>query len=315
MNQYSYQTPFKKRSTASELRERARGILGGHWGLAIGVFLLASILGLSSGLNVSLTEQSDLSGEEIAERVARFLQSNSVEVMRAEILRVAATMLSGIAIIGSIFSLAFSIFVGAPIKLGYAKFNLDLADRKSDVGVSKLFYAFENCYWRAIGVVILKSLAVTAVTLPIMAIPFVAAVCMLWGMELTTVGILSVVLITASLFVVCGIIAVLLGISVELRYSMSLYIALEYPTLGVFDVLKNSAILMKGNKMRLFCLQFSFIGWILLSALTFGIGMIWVSPYMMAAQTAFYDEISGRATAKEVEFPSLDPEDYFSNEF
>ncbi len=315
MNQNSYQTPFKKRSSSAELRERAREILRGRWGMAIGVFLLASILGLSSGLNVSLTEQTELSSEELAARVVQLFQNNSVEVIRASVLRAAIALISVPVIIGAISSLAFSVFVGAPIKVGYAKFNLDLADQTAGLRVSKLFYAFENCYWRAIGVVILKSLAVTAVTLPIMAIPAVAAICMLWSMELTLLGLFSVILVTATLFVVCGVAACILGISVELRYSMSLYIALEYPTLSAMDVLKNSAILMKGNKMRLFRLQLSFIGWILLSALTFGIGMIWISPYMTAAQTAFYDEISGRTTAKEMEFPSVDPEDYFSNEF
>ena len=72
---------------------------------------------------------------------------------------------------------------------------------------------------------------------------------------------------------------------------------------------------MKGNKRRLFCLRLSFIGWIFLSVFTLGIAMIWIAPYMQAAETAFYDEISGRATAKEVEFPSINPEDYFTNGF
>ena len=69
--------------------------------------------------------------------------------------------------------------------------------------------------------------------------------------------------------------------------------------------------LMKGNKWRYFCLQFSFTGWLLLSCCTCGIGFLFVSPYMYAASTAFYNEVSGRDTAKEVEFPSLNPDDYF----
>lgn len=50
---------------------------------------------------------------------------------------------------------------------------------------------------------------------------------------------------------------------------------------------------MKGNKWKLFCLQFSFIGWILLSILTFGILFLWVIPAMEMSKIAFYKEISG----------------------
>ena len=43
---------------------------------------------------------------------------------------------------------------------------------------------------------------------------------------------------------------------------------------------------------------------------TFGIGVIFLTPYINAAVAAFYDDIANRAAAREVEFPSLDPNDY-----
>ena len=67
---------------------------------------------------------------------------------------------------------------------------------------------------------------------------------------------------------------------------------------------------MKGNKWRLFCLYFSFIGWYLLIGVTFGIAAFWVVPYVHTAEVEFYDEISERSRAGKVEFPSLDPNDY-----
>ena len=51
--------------------------------------------------------------------------------------------------------------------------------------------------------------------------------------------------------------------------------------------------MMSGNRWRLFCLQFSFIGWSILSALTLGIGGLWLTPYTQTATAAFYREISG----------------------
>lgn len=49
---------------------------------------------------------------------------------------------------------------------------------------------------------------------------------------------------------------------------------------------------MEGNRWRLFCLQFSFIGWMLLSSLTFGLGNLALRPYQEAAYAAFYREVS-----------------------
>ncbi|MEI3519908.1 MAG: DUF975 family protein [Anaerosacchariphilus sp.] len=42
--------------------------------------------------------------------------------------------------------------------------------------------------------------------------------------------------------------------------------------------------MMAGNRWRLFCLQFSFIGWGILCALTLGLGNLALRPYEMAAK-------------------------------
>ena len=90
------------------------------------------------------------------------------------------------------------------------------------------------------------------------------------------------------LFIIPGIIA-------TYRYAMVPYLIAEFPDLSVSEAMEESSRLMRGNKMRLFCLQFSFIGWILLAMFaTFGIGMLWVTPYMHAADAVFYLEITGR---------------------
>lgn len=49
---------------------------------------------------------------------------------------------------------------------------------------------------------------------------------------------------------------------------------------------------MKGKKAKLFLLDLSFIGWLLLAILTCGIGVLWVRPYMTAAYVAFYEDIT-----------------------
>jgi hypothetical protein len=67
------------------------------------------------------------------------------------------------------------------------------------------------------------------------------------------------------------------------------------PQIGIREAVDRSKQLMDGNKGRLFCLQLSFIGWWLLSALTFGIVGLWIMPYMQTAQACFYLELTGRS--------------------
>ena len=82
------------------------------------------------------------------------------------------------------------------------------------------------------------------------------------------------------------------GIIKAYAYSMSGFILTENPEMTAKEAMEVSQKMMQGNKWRLFCLEFSFIGWKLLGALSLGIGMLWVNPYYNAAVAAFYDEIS-----------------------
>ena len=90
-----------------------------------------------------------------------------------------------------------------------------------------------------------------------------------------------------------SLLLVIPGIIKMFSYSMSGYIMVENPELTAKEAMTISMDMMRGNKWRLFCLSFSFIGWILLCGLTMGIGFLWLNPYMNAAYTAFYNEISG----------------------
>ena len=72
---------------------------------------------------------------------------------------------------------------------------------------------------------------------------------------------------------------------------MSYYILKDNPGMDANEARKASIEMMKGHKWQLFCLEFSFIGWIILSILTFGILTLWVGPYMETAKAAFYEEL------------------------
>lgn len=96
------------------------------------------------------------------------------------------------------------------------------------------------------------------------------------------------------LFIIPGIVA---GYS----YAMTSYILAENPQLKASEAIKQSKAMMYGHRFRLFCLHFSFIGWDILVALSFGIGSLWITPYKHAATAAFYREISN-TQSREAEF-------------
>lgn len=94
------------------------------------------------------------------------------------------------------------------------------------------------------------------------------------------------VLLWSLLLIVPGIIA-------AFRYSMSFYILADNPDMGIIEALNESKKMMRGNKWKFFCLNISFIGWGILCLLTFGIGFLWLGPYMEVSIIAFYDIVNG----------------------
>ena len=82
------------------------------------------------------------------------------------------------------------------------------------------------------------------------------------------------------------------GIIKSYEYRLVPYIVSENPTMNFRDALAESKKLMKGNKWRAFVLDLSFIGWELLSALSFGLaGIFFVDPYKASTDAALYESI------------------------
>lgn len=91
------------------------------------------------------------------------------------------------------------------------------------------------------------------------------------------------------------------GIVKAYAYAMTPYILVERPELSVNEAIGLSRRMMKGRKFDLFYLHLSFIGWALLCILTLGIGFLWLYPYMMTAQAAFYCDVKADYEIKSAE--------------
>ena len=93
-------------------------------------------------------------------------------------------------------------------------------------------------------------------------------------------------LLWSLLFIIPGIIK---GFS----YSMAMYILAENEGMPALEAIRRSKEMMEGHKMEYFVLCLSFIGWALLTAITFGLAGIWVMPYMNTTLANFYLSLKG----------------------
>lgn len=78
------------------------------------------------------------------------------------------------------------------------------------------------------------------------------------------------------------------GIVKSYAYSMVPYILADDPEVGYMEAIKLSNKMTYGHKFDMFVLDLSFIGWYLLGALAFGIGVLFVMPYDNATKAELY---------------------------
>ncbi|MBR3996346.1 MAG: DUF975 family protein [Clostridia bacterium] len=237
---------------AEDFRRIARNALTNKWLIAVAVGLVASILG---GIGSNGPEfKVNINGSNISmnfNMAGQTIYSTGTNGgINSEI---GAFILASlpIIIIVALFMAVVYFVLGSFVGVGYAKFNLNLVDKKN-AAFENLFEYFSH--WKT-----------TTITRLLRAL-----YTFLWSL----------------LFIIPGIVA---GFS----YAMTDYILAENPELTADEAITQSKTMMYGNRFRLFCLQFSFIGWDILATLAFGIGHLWLTPYKQAAYAAFYREVSG----------------------
>ena len=87
------------------------------------------------------------------------------------------------------------------------------------------------------------------------------------------------------------------GIYKAFAYALVPYVAIDHPDWSANRCITESRRLMRGNKWRLFCLNFSFIGWYVLVFLASmlpvlnGVAAYFLGPYVDTASARFYEEL------------------------
>ena len=171
----------------------------------------------------------------------------------------------------SALGLAFCIFAANPVTVSGARISLDAYDGE-EVRFGDILFGFKpGRYWRVVGAMALYTLFTALAT---------------------------------ACFIVPGVI-------VGLGLSQVPYILAEEDDITVGEALGKSWDMMGGHKWELFVFELSFIGWILLSAVTCGaVGVFYAFPYMRIAHGGYHRElVASRRFYRTCEDGSIDVDD------
>ena len=162
------------------------------------------------------------------------------------------------------------------MQYGYVSYALGLA-RRTGPGYKTLLEGFSHI-GRALGVSFFTALFTT-----------------LWGLlgmvPYFVFLILGAVLQDLSIIMFSPVLAFLgtiLPFVISYRYRLATYFLLDEPNMGVLASIRESKQTMRSRKWQLFIMDLSFLGWGLLSLITFGIVGLWANPYMWTTEANFY---------------------------
>lgn len=107
-------------------------------------------------------------------------------------------------------------------------------------------------------------------------------------------------IITTILIALWSLLFLFPGIAAYYRYRQAYYILLDAPYKSALDCVRESKQLMAGNKLNLFLIDLSFIGWqlcdmliVILLPVPFSLPIvsIWLTPYTGLTRAAYYDRL------------------------
>ena len=236
--------------TRRELKERAKAAFkANYWRCVLVAFILALLIGGGAGSSVRKNETADLTTEQ-QKAMALLAEDDNLGRLVEGMERLSALPSSKIKIsLGGLGLVGFLLSILVFNPLIVGCYRFFLQNSRGPAELNELGAGFRGDWGNVVLVMFLKNL-------------FLA----LWTM----------------LFIIPGIVK-------AYAYRMVPYILKEHPELSGTQAITLSRRMMKGHKGDAFVLDLSFIGWILLSALTFGIlHLFYVGPYIQATDAELY---------------------------
>lgn len=237
-----------------ELKDRAKDIMTGKYSSAIFCLLLRSMLMMFfSSMLLSITTQV-------------------VSLLQTSISAAYNTIFSQI--VSYIIALFFSI-ITTVFNIGFCLFFLNAACNQR-FSSANLFYGFQQDFGKSFGICSVLVITKTICLLPCDILLYLYQTNALNGTSWLP-----------QLFILL-IIGIIVYIPLSLGLSQCYYLMLDFPQYSAGKIIQLSFRIMKGHKLRLFCLEASFIPLLLINMFTFGIGSLWLTPYITMTRTVFF---------------------------
>ena len=97
-----------------------------------------------------------------------------------------------------------------------------------------------------------------------------------------------------SLLGIIGVIGYIISIIFMIpkcySYALSFFLLYDNPEKSTKEIVEQSESLMVGYRWSYFWLYLTFIGWSILASFTFGIGLLWLIPYIVISAIIFYED-------------------------
>lgn len=177
-------------------------------------------------------------------------------------------------VIEYLLSLLCSVFAGV-FNTGVALFFLNIASGRTAV-LANLFYGFHFLFKKS-----LKLSAITVLANAICMLPYTFCSFMFtyvsgsWGIYMGITLLLGTILY----------------LPIQLSLSQAFFLLLDFPSRSAKELLQTSIRLMNGRKKQLFLIQLSFLPLMLLGALSFEIGNLWITPYVNMVMALYFLDI------------------------
>lgn len=238
------------KTSSKELKRHAKQNLKGRYGLCIGIQLIESVIFLPVFLVcVFISFFMGMVNDPFSGGILAFW-----------------------AVVCISFLVTFLIY--GLLRPGIFKFYLNMSTGEKPK-LSDLLFGFQNRPHHFLGLYLINILIVMVWAIPFFVVLVVAFIT-------DFIPVMVVLLILTLLFLVLGEIITMLYL------SQSMFILIESPERGAWKSLMESADMMKGNKGGLVYLYLSFFGIVLLGYCSYGIGYLWIYPYIYATMAEYY---------------------------
>jgi uncharacterized membrane protein len=258
--------------SSAVLKDRAKETLSGRYGQAILAGFLIGVITLACQFTLSFLDSLLF----YLILIARDVFGNGLSLEQLQLLINEGAYLEEFPALYSAMDYLLSVvlnFFLSVFNVGFSLFCLNLACGRR-VKVSDIFYGFQYQFG--------KSFKLAALTVLVGQLCYLPANILSYFLRQDA----SVTLIVTVLLLWAVCIAVYIPLSLSL--SQVFLLLLDFPGYTAGELIKLSIRIMRGHKRRLFYIQLSFIPLMLLGLLSFGIGNLWLTPYMNVTYTFFF---------------------------